>query len=173
MTYNQNSAQRSSDNIYFEMMEHIGVLSRRDNGWAKEVNIVAWNGGKGKVDIREWDPSHVRMTKGITLYEDEAEILVKALARRYGVKYNSPAKGGPVRVTHHQERAYASAEPVRDEREMHAEPAREDRAEGPREERADILFDTEEDGVPFEDVPGGSVPEEPPAEETSDDAAMA
>lgn len=167
MTYNQNSAQRSSDNIYFEMMEHIGVLSRRDNGWAKEVNIVAWNGGKGKVDIREWDPSHVRMTKGITLYEDEAEILVKALARRYGVKYDGRR---PVRVERREEPSggqYMQAAPAYGERDTHAAPAREEHGERPREDRPDILFDAEEDGVPFEEPPGELVPEEPPAAEVS------
>ena len=85
MGYYQNN--RSNDDISFDLMEHIGVLGKRDNGWTKEVNIVAWNGGKGKVDIREWDPDHERMTRGITLFEEEAEKLVKALARRYGVRY--------------------------------------------------------------------------------------
>ena len=41
------------------------------------------------MDIREWDPDHARMTKGITLFEEEAETLVKALAHRYGLRYTS------------------------------------------------------------------------------------
>ena len=89
MAYNQNYSQGSNDKVSFDLMEHIGVLAKRDNGWTKEVNIVAWNGGKAKVDIREWDPDHARMTKGITLFEEEAETLVKALARRYGLRYNN------------------------------------------------------------------------------------
>ena len=89
MAYNQNYSQGSNDKVRFDLMEHIGVLAKKDNGWTKEVNIVAWNGGKAKVDIREWDPDHARMTKGITLFEEEAETLVKALARRYGLRYNN------------------------------------------------------------------------------------
>ena len=87
MAYNQNYAQRKNDDVHFDLMEHIGVLGRKDNGWTKEVNIVAWNGGKAKVDIRDWGPDHDRMSRGITLFEEEAENLTRALARRYGIRY--------------------------------------------------------------------------------------
>ena len=87
MAYTQNNSQGRNDRIRFDLIERIGVLSRKDNGWTREVNIVAWNNGQGKVDIREWDPDHKRMTKGITLFEDEAEILTRMLARRYGLSF--------------------------------------------------------------------------------------
>ena len=86
MAYRQNDSQSRNDRIRFELMERIGVLSRKDNGWTREVNIVAWNDNPGKVDIREWDPDHKRMTRGVTLFEDEAEKLTKVLARRYGLR---------------------------------------------------------------------------------------
>ena len=85
MAYRQNNSQGHNDRVRFDLLERIGVLSRKDNGWTREVNIVAWNDGPGKVDIREWDPDHKRMTKGVTLFEDEAEALTKVLARRYGL----------------------------------------------------------------------------------------
>ena len=85
MAYNQNNSQGRNDRVRFDLMERIGVLSRKDNGWTREVNIVSWNDGPGKVDIREWDPDHKRMTRGVTLFEDEAENLTKVLARRYGL----------------------------------------------------------------------------------------
>ncbi len=85
MAYRQNNSQRRSDEVRFDLMEHIGVLSRKDNGWTREVNIVSWNSGPAKVDIREWDPDHERMTRGVTLFEDEAEKLAKVLANRYGL----------------------------------------------------------------------------------------
>ena len=94
MAYNQNYSQRNNDTVHFDLMEHIGVLGRKDNGWTREVNIVAWNGGKAKVDIRDWDPDHSRMTKGITLFEEEAENLAKALARRYGLRYTGKESAG-------------------------------------------------------------------------------
>ena len=86
MAYRQNDSQSRNDRVRYDLMERIGVLSRKDNGWTREVNIVAWNDGPGKVDIREWDPDHKRMTRGVTLFEDEAERLTKVLARRYGFR---------------------------------------------------------------------------------------
>ena len=62
---------------------------RKDSGWTKEANIVCWNGGSPKLDIREWDPDHERMSKGVTLYEAEAERLAKVLCKRYGITAGS------------------------------------------------------------------------------------
>ncbi len=63
----------------FVIREQLGVLSTHTTGWKKEVNIVEWNGNKGKVDIRDWNPSHDNMSKGITLHIAEAKILYEAL----------------------------------------------------------------------------------------------
>lgn len=112
MAYNQNYSQGSNDKVRFDLMEHIGVLAKKDNGWTKEVNIVAWNGGKAKVDIREWDPEHTRMTKGITLFEEEAETLVKALARRYGLRYINNAPRPEAAQSHTEAHTAAAEEPV-------------------------------------------------------------
>ena len=82
MANNQNG-RRNNDEVTFEIREHIAVLEERNDGWKKEVNIVAWNGGAPKVDIRDWDPSHERMARGITLFEDTAEKLARTLTQRY------------------------------------------------------------------------------------------
>lgn len=74
--------RNNAGEVTFEIMEHIAVLNNRENGWKKEVNIVAWNGGQPKVDIRDWDPSHERMARGITLTEPEAETMAKAIGMR-------------------------------------------------------------------------------------------
>ena len=69
----------------FEIVEHIGVLDVYDNReekWTKEVNLVAWNGGKPKIDIRDWNSSHDRMSRGITLTEEQADKLIKSLGQR-------------------------------------------------------------------------------------------
>ena len=39
--------------IKYEIENKIGVLSQKDSGWEKELNIVNWNGQGGKFDIRE------------------------------------------------------------------------------------------------------------------------
>lgn len=84
MANNQHGNQRNgNDEVTFEIKEHIGVLEQRKDGWTKEVNIVSWNGGQAKIDIRDWDPSHERMSRGITLFEDTAEKLSEKLSQRY------------------------------------------------------------------------------------------
>ena len=65
----------SSREVTFEIKEHIGVISENNKGWTKEVNLVSWNGGEAKYDIREWDPEHVKMSKGVTLNEEQATAL--------------------------------------------------------------------------------------------------
>ncbi|MCR5097842.1 MAG: NERD domain-containing protein [Lachnospiraceae bacterium] len=40
---------------------------------------VSWNGAEPKYDIRDWSPDHEKMGKGITLTDEEAEILKSLL----------------------------------------------------------------------------------------------
>lgn len=58
--------------INYEIKEHIGIISENKNGWTKELNLVSWNDNEPKYDIREWDPKHEKMSRGITLTEEEA-----------------------------------------------------------------------------------------------------
>ena len=57
--------------IKFEIKEKIGVLSTSKSGWTKELNLVSWNDKEAKYDIREWDPAHEKMGKGVTFTKDE------------------------------------------------------------------------------------------------------
>ena len=57
--------------LKFEIVEHVGVLSENDKGWKKELNLVSWNEREAKYDLRDWSDDHTRMSKGITLTEDE------------------------------------------------------------------------------------------------------
>ena len=61
--------------IRYEIIRHIGNLSESSRGWTKELNIISWNGGVPKLDIRDWAPEHEKMGKGITLTEEEVEKL--------------------------------------------------------------------------------------------------
>lgn len=58
--------------INYEIKEHIGIISESKNGWTKELNLVSWNDNDPKYDIRDWDPKHEKMSRGITLTEEEA-----------------------------------------------------------------------------------------------------
>ena len=61
--------------LKFEITERIGVLSENAKGWTKEFNKVSWNEREPKYDLREWNPAHSRMGKGITLTDEEVETL--------------------------------------------------------------------------------------------------
>lgn len=65
--------------INFAIKGHIGSLSVNPKGWTKEVNLVSWNGRNTKYDIREWEPGHQRMGRGITLTGEEARKLYELL----------------------------------------------------------------------------------------------
>ncbi|MDD5852238.1 MAG: PC4/YdbC family ssDNA-binding protein [Galactobacillus timonensis] len=66
-------------NIKFEIINNIGVISSGSKGWKTELNVVSWNGGDPKYDIRAWNEDHSMMGKGITLSEDELRSLYKLL----------------------------------------------------------------------------------------------
>ena len=61
--------------LKFEITERICVLSENAKGWTKELNKVSWNEREPKYDLREWNPDHSRMGKGITLTDEEVETL--------------------------------------------------------------------------------------------------
>ena len=63
-------------------MEKIAVLSESSKGWTKELNLISWNDREPKYDIREWSPDGTKMGKGVTLSEEEVEVLKKALESR-------------------------------------------------------------------------------------------
>lgn len=68
--------------IEFQVRKHIGVITDYATGWAKEINIVSWNGGAPKVDIRDWSPDHEHMSRGITLTEAEFTKAVNLVKER-------------------------------------------------------------------------------------------
>lgn len=64
----------------FVIERELGVLSEKGNGWAKELNLVSWGEREAKLDVRDWAPDHEKCGKGITLTEEEAQLLVKYLS---------------------------------------------------------------------------------------------
>lgn len=75
-------AMNEERDVTFDILEEIGVISTQETGWTKELNLVRWNGGLAKYDIRDWDPSHERMSRGITLKEDEMRRILTLMKRR-------------------------------------------------------------------------------------------
>lgn len=68
--------------VTFEIKERIGVLAAHGTGWTKEINRVAWNGGIPKWDIRDWNPQHTSMSRGLTLNDDEMKNLLTLMKGR-------------------------------------------------------------------------------------------
>ena len=64
----------------YEVVEHIATLSE-NKGATKELNRISYNGAPPKLDLRAWmqDGEEKKMLKGLTLTDDEAEELTKAL----------------------------------------------------------------------------------------------
>ena len=73
-----------NDELKYEIAEELGVLSENEKGWRKELNLVSWNEREPKYDIRDWNPNHDRMSKGITLTKEEAEALYEILKEEFG-----------------------------------------------------------------------------------------
>lgn len=65
--------------IKFEIKETLGVVSESSKGWKKELNLISWNNNEPKFDLREWDPNHEKMGKGVTLSREELQKLRELL----------------------------------------------------------------------------------------------
>jgi hypothetical protein len=61
--------------VKYEIKENLGILSESAKGWTKEINLVSWNDYPAKYDIREWDPDHLKMGKGVTFSAEELKKL--------------------------------------------------------------------------------------------------
>lgn len=69
--------------IKYEIVKELGVIAEGSRGWTKEINLVSWNDGKPKYDIRDWAPDHERMGKGVSLTEVEAKELLALLKKTF------------------------------------------------------------------------------------------
>ena len=68
----------------YEIQENLGTISEAATGWAREVNLISWNEGKPKYDIRDWAPEHAKMGKGISLTREELEALYEVIGNVLG-----------------------------------------------------------------------------------------
>lgn len=68
--------------ITFEITKELGVISNTSKGWTRELNMVSWNDHEAKYDIRDWSPDHTRMSKGISMTEEEMTKLVELFNAR-------------------------------------------------------------------------------------------
>jgi hypothetical protein len=65
--------------IKYEIVKQIGVLSKADSGWTKELNLISWNDREPKYDLRDWSADHEKIGKGVTLTREELAALRELL----------------------------------------------------------------------------------------------
>ena len=120
-----------NDPITFEIAEHLAVISKKDNGWCRELNLVSWNGQQPpKFDIRDWSPDHTKMSRGITLFDNEMRKVSQAYIRFCNARKvseernnrNAAAEAG-IRVGEEAARAQQEAEEESDIADMRAREA--------------------------------------------------
>jgi hypothetical protein len=61
------------------IIKSYGIFSAGIKYWNKEVNLVSWNNGPVKLDIRLWQKNHKKCGKGVTLTREETKKLLKLL----------------------------------------------------------------------------------------------
>jgi len=70
-----------NNEVTFEVVKELGVLSEGAKGWSKQVNLVSWNGASPKVDIRSWNEDRSKMSGGVTLNFEESQLLFDVLEK--------------------------------------------------------------------------------------------
>lgn len=70
----------------YEIKEKVLALpkEKETDVYHKELNLISWYGGPDKLDIRGWSDDHEKMTKGISLTEDEFHKIAYAGLKRIG-----------------------------------------------------------------------------------------
>ena len=80
-----NSSDNKNNEVTREIKQKCGILSTNNRGWSKAVNVISWNGGEDKLDIRDWNEDMTKCGKGISLTEEEAGnlyMILKELFKR-------------------------------------------------------------------------------------------
>ena len=69
-----------SKEFSYEIIEEIGQVGKPTaSGWSTRLNLISWNGGTPKLDIRSWNEDMSRMGKGISFSKEDAKDLAVLL----------------------------------------------------------------------------------------------
>lgn len=71
---------KKDNRFKYKLIKKVGVISRNQAGWTKEVNIVSYNDKKSVIDIRIWSPNN-KMSRGITIDKNDLKTLIKLLKK--------------------------------------------------------------------------------------------
>lgn len=64
--------------VNYHIEEEFGCV-QGEKGWGLEVNLISWDGNPAKIDIRRWNESRDKMSKGLTLTKEEVKELLPIL----------------------------------------------------------------------------------------------
>lgn len=86
LNYNAGKGERQMKVSNYEIKETVLALpkEKETDVYHKELNLISWYGGPDKLDIRGWSDDHEKMTKGISLTEDEFHKIAYAGLKRIG-----------------------------------------------------------------------------------------
>lgn len=75
-----------SKEFSYEIIEEIGqVGSPTASGWSTRLNLISWNGGSPKLDIRSWNEDMSRMGKGVSFSKEDSKDLAVLLNSYLGI----------------------------------------------------------------------------------------
>ena len=75
-----------SKEFSYEIIEEIGqVGSPTASGWSTRLNLISWNGGSPKLDIRSWNEDMSRMGRGVSFSKEVAKDLAILLNSYLGM----------------------------------------------------------------------------------------
>ena len=64
----------------YQITQPVAVIGKSGDGrYTTEVNYISYNGNKPKLDIRKWDRENNTMFKGVSLNDEAAAALKRAL----------------------------------------------------------------------------------------------
>lgn len=75
-----------SKEFSYEIIEEIGQVGNPTaSGWSTRLNLISWNGGSPKLDIRSWNEDMSRMGKGVSFSKEDAKDLAVLLNSYLGM----------------------------------------------------------------------------------------
>ena len=75
-----------SKEFSYEIIEEIGQVGKPTaSGWSTRLNLISWNGGTPKLDIRSWNKDMSRMGKGVSFSKEDAKDLAILLNSYLGI----------------------------------------------------------------------------------------
>lgn len=72
---------QNNNEFKYEVIVDYGILSESSTGWEKRLKKISWNNKSPKYDIRDWSKDGTKMSKGITLSEEEMINLIEILKK--------------------------------------------------------------------------------------------